>query len=346
MKACVAGATGYLGSAVVEELGSRNIGVMAVARNTKSLAGSVHHQPKNTTTTTAWFFVDATNPQENYATALASVTTAISCLAAGYTSSSSSSSSCSGTKRVNSSSNDFWAIDRDANIRFGREAIQAGVQQLILVATLEGKASRIRSAFTDAKEEAVDVLQAECELAGVVFTVIRPTAFYKDLTDHAFDSVLKKGHHLVLGRGSCRINPIAREDVASFIADCVQSGRGGDFCVGGPDVFTYREIGVLAGKVIGNQTELRIVTFPLWILRLAAVVFAWFGLLFRAARRQAALMNWMIFASTHDAIAPCCGKRRLEDEYTKKYELTKNEECNETSCKLPARRPGLSTKTA
>lgn len=335
MNVCVVGASGHLGRAVVEELcarqhrtgddttatstnagirGNRIARVVAVARNASS-PGASRLVELSATSALEVMWVDASQPHEHssssYATGLSSAATAISCLAAGY----------QNTGRVaQTKNNDFYAIDRDANIRFGREAIKAGVKHLLLVATFEGKVARKVSAFADAKEAAVDVLREECKRAGVVFTVLRPTAYFKDLTDRAFQNVLKNGRHLVLGGGSCRINPIAREDVAVFIADCIQNVDGGEYCLGGPDVFTFREIGILAAKVIGNEPDLKIDTFPLWLLRLNAFVWGLFGLCFRSAHRRAALLNWMIYVSTHDAIAPCHGKRRLMDEYKIKYE--------------------------
>jgi len=51
--------------------------------------------------------------------------------------------SCMASRNVHvDSTNDFWAIDRDANIRFGIEAVRAGAQHVILVATFEGRDSR------------------------------------------------------------------------------------------------------------------------------------------------------------------------------------------------------------
>jgi len=300
-RVCVVGATGHLGVAVVEELRSRSLDVVAVARNSSSAHVSRFREIGATVE-----FVDASKPQESYATAVAEATTAISCLAAGF-------------KNMDKTS-DFWAIDRDATIRFGREALNAGVKHLLLVATFEGKDSRHMSAFSDAKEQAVDVLREECQQGGVTFTVLRPNAYYKDLTSFAFERVLKEGRHKVLGDGFHRINPIAREDVATFSADCIKSKRGGEFLMGGPDVFTFREIGVLAALVVGKEQELEIQPVSLWFLRIQAMMFSLIGLISRAARRNAALLHWMVYVSTHDAVAPCCGKRRLRDEYERKYE--------------------------
>lgn len=299
-RVCIAGSTGYLGIAVVEELRSRNIPVVAVARNSSSSNVSRIRELGAQVE-----FVDASNPHDSYTTALASATTAISCLAAGV-------------KHVDKTT-DFWAIDRDATIRFGRAACHAGVKQLLLISTFEGKDSRHVSEFSNAKEEAVDILRDECQKNGVTLTVMRPNAYFKDLTTQAFDTVLQNGHYRVIGSGSYRINPIAREDVAIFMADCIQNKQSGEFPIGGPDVFTFREIGVLAAEVIGNKQQLKISSIPLWLLRTVAMVMSIFGLLCRAARRQASMLCWTIYVSSHDGVAPCIGKHRLVDEYKRMY---------------------------
>ncbi len=110
---------------------------------------------------------------ESYAGALANADIAISCLA-------------SGNVHVDAT-NDCGALDRDANIRFGRAALQAGARHVILVATFEGRASWYFTSFNVAKGAAVDTICATCRQAGAAFTVIRPTACFSDLTDPAFD---------------------------------------------------------------------------------------------------------------------------------------------------------------
>jgi divinyl chlorophyllide a 8-vinyl-reductase len=302
-RVCIAGATGHLGLAVVEELCARGITVVAVARNAAS-----SNVARLREMDAIVVFVDASDKsQESYTYALVSATTAISCLA-------------SPIRHVDESS-DFWAIDRDATIRFGCQALTAGVRHLILVSTFEGRESRHISAFSAAKEEAVDALRLECERAQATLTVMRPNAYFKDLTDGAFESVFRKSRHTILGDGKNRINPIAREDVATFMADCIRDGRGGEFLLGGPDIFSMYEIGVLAAQTMGKEEELQTPVIPLWKLRLLAGILSLIGHLSRPARRQAALIHWMLYVSTHDAVAPCWGKRHLRDDYESKFKL-------------------------
>jgi uncharacterized protein YbjT (DUF2867 family) len=254
--------------------------------------------------------VDASNEQETYADAVESCTAAVSCMAA--------------SPSAADSLNDFWAIDRDANIRFGLEALRAGVKHLILVSTFEGRDSRAVSAFSNAKEEAVDVLRSECERNGATFSVVRPNAYFKDLTDYAFDRVLSQGVHKTLGDGSHKINPISREDAASYIANLIQEKQGGEFPLGGPDVFTFREIGVLAAQTVGKDGDLQFQVIPVWSLRAAASALDLLGFVSRFAHRRAAFLHWMVYCSTHNAVAPSYGTRHLHDEYRRKFDVYKS----------------------
>ena len=146
------------------------------------------------------------------------------------------------------------------------------------------------------QESAVDAIGAACRQAGVMFTVIRPTAYFSDLTNRAFDSVLKRGRYTVVGDGSHRINPVDGDDVAVFIADCIGNPEmaGREHQIGGPDIFTFREIGLLAAEVIGLPAPLKIRSIPSWSLRFIAAMAAMVGLVSSKSRRSAAILRWMI----------------------------------------------------
>ena len=176
---CVAGATGYLGSRVVAALRARSLPVVAVLTN----RSSNENQRRLTALGARLACVDAAR-HESWAESLSGAEVAISCMA-------------SSNVHVDAT-DDFWAIDRDANIRFASAALHEGVSHVILVATFEGRASRRISAFIDAKEVAVDTIGAARREAGAAFTIIRPTAYFSDLTNRAFDSVLSHGRMTVL----------------------------------------------------------------------------------------------------------------------------------------------------
>jgi uncharacterized protein YbjT (DUF2867 family) len=298
---CVAGATGYLGSRLIAQLRARSMPVVAILMD---LSCEADQQRLNALGATL-AFVDASRI-ESYAQALTGAEIAISCMA-------------SGNVHVDST-NDFWAIDRDANIRFGVEAVRAGAKHVILVATFEGRDSRRLTEFSNAKDSAVDAIGAVCRQAGVAFTVIRPTAYFSDLTNRAFDSVQQHGRYTVIGDGLRRINPVDGDDVAVLITDCIGNPKmaGREHQIGGPDIFTFREIGLLAAEVIGLPTPLKIRSIPSWSLRFIAAMAAMVGLVSSKSKRSAAILRWMIYSSTHDAIAISCGTLRLYDEFCSK----------------------------
>lgn len=300
-RVCVAGATGYLGVRVVAAFRERGVPVVAIVKDQSEVAAL----EKLTALGATVAFVDAAK-FEPYGAALSSVAIAISCMA-------------SSNLHVDSQ-NDFWAIDRDANIRFGLAAISAGARQIILVATYEGRASRDVTEFSNAKEQAVDTICDACRATGIAFTVIRPTAYFSDLTNRAFDEVRKSGQHTVVGAGSHRINPVHGDDVATFMADTINNPAraGGEHSVGGPDIFTFRQIGELAADVLGQRETLRIKSVSLIRLRATAMVAGIAGLVSRKSRRFAAVVRWMIYSGTHDAVAQSCGNRRLRDEFMAK----------------------------
>lgn len=300
-RVCVAGATGYLGFRVVAAFRARSVPVVAIVKDQSEAAVVERLSVLGATIA----FADAVR-LEPYDAALSKVTTAISCMA-------------SSNMHVDSRS-DFWAIDRDANIRFGLAAISAGVRQFILVATYEGRASRKATKFSDAKEQAVDAIGDACREAGIAFTVIRPTAYFSDLTNRAFDEVHKSGQHTVIGSGSHRINPVHGDDVATFMVETVNdpARAGCEHSVGGPDVFTFRQLGELAADVLGKRETLRVRSVSLIRLRAMAMVAGAAGLVSRKSRRFAAVVRWMIYSGTHDAVAQSCGNRRLKDEFIAK----------------------------
>jgi divinyl chlorophyllide a 8-vinyl-reductase len=65
-------------------------------------------------------------------------------------------------------------------------------------------------------------IEAELQAAeGITYSIVRPTAFFKSLAGQV-ESVKKGGPYVMFGNGhlaACK--PIAEEDLAAFIADCV-----------------------------------------------------------------------------------------------------------------------------
>ena len=65
----------------------------------------------------------------------------------------------------------------------------------------EGVASRGLSQFSDAKKQALDVVATASARAGIPFTVVRPTAYFSDLTNREFESVATNNRCTLIGDG-------------------------------------------------------------------------------------------------------------------------------------------------
>lgn len=75
------------------------------------------------------------------------------------------------------------------------------------------------------------------------------------------------------------------------MADYIQDGRPMEFLLGGPDIFSMYEIGILAAQTMGKGEELQ--SHPLWQLHLLAGILSLIGRFSCPARRQAALKYWI-----------------------------------------------------
>ena len=110
---------------------------------------------------------------------------------------------------------DAWAIDHQAHMNAMAAAKAAGVTQLVLLSAICVQKPRL--AFQQAK------LAFEKQLieSGLVFSIVRPTAFFKSLSGQV-ERVRRGKPFLVFGDGtltSCK--PISDDDLAAFIADCL-----------------------------------------------------------------------------------------------------------------------------
>ena len=301
LRVSVAGATGYLGSRVVTALCARGSAVTAIARSdadTPVLRRLV-------SLGAAIVVIDAARGGL-YEGALIGADVAVSCMASRNTG--------------NDPADDFWSIDRDATTRFALAALTSGVGHVVLLATFEGPASRGISEFSDAKEQAVDAIRLACAAAGAALTVVRPTAYFSDLTDRAFDAVARGRRYTEIGDGSHRINPVDGDAVADLIARDIEAPPVGlrEIPIGGPDVLTYRDIGCLAAESLGRLPQLRFRRMPVTLLRVLAGLAGAAGRLSRRRRRSAAILHWMVYVATHDAVAPSAGGRHLRDVFAAK----------------------------
>ncbi|HEU4564016.1 MAG TPA: SDR family oxidoreductase [Gemmatimonadaceae bacterium] len=273
--ALVAGASGHLGRHIVRELRDRGWRVRAITRDPARLlaaAGPVEDVVRGSITD---------------AGALAGVCDGVDAVisAAGAT------MSLGGLRDRRS----FMEVDFAGNANLLEQARTAGVAKFVYV-SLHGARQLIRTEYAAAHERLVAALAA----SEMPYTVVRPTGFFSMFADILH--MAARGHGVVIGDGSAHTNPIDERDVAPICVDAVDAHER-EIPVGGPQVYTRRQIVELAFEAVGRAP--RIITSPPWLFAAAA------ALARPVNPRLHALMVFGGAVSVIDLVAPPRGTRTL-----------------------------------
>jgi len=126
---------------------------------------------------------------------------------------------------------DSWRIEHRANRDLLAAARAGGAQRFVLLSAI--CVQRPKLAFQHAKR----AFEAELQGSGLTWTIVRPTAFFKSLSGQVRRVQSEGRPFLVFGDGrltACK--PIAEEDLAAFLADCLEDPAANDAVlpVGGP----------------------------------------------------------------------------------------------------------------
>ncbi|GAA2076490.1 SDR family oxidoreductase [Pseudolysinimonas kribbensis] len=277
----VAGATGYVGRHVVAELDARGYRVRALVRSReKADAPGAYDAPALRDRVAEWRIVDFGDP--------ATLTDA-----------------CAGADRVVSALGvtrqkvSPWNIDFLGNLLVLADAEQHRLRSFAYVNVMRSEAGnsvtmRSKFAFSQALRRSTVTPQ-----------IINPSGYFSDMTD--FLRMAQRGIGFTLADGATRINPIHGADLAAFIVDRLD-GPAGSWDVGGPDVFSYRELEQLAFRVAGKRPR---------ILRVGEGVghgLEWLAQ--RASPRAANLARFFVESLALDAVGTPVGERRLEPYWT------------------------------
>jgi uncharacterized protein YbjT (DUF2867 family) len=130
------------------------------------------------------------------------------------------------------------SIDRDGNSNLIRAALDAGTEHLILVSVRDASPSHPMQLMR-MKYAAEQYLKT----SGLVWTIIRPSAYMETWCQVLGTPLLEKGKTMVFGRGANPINWVSASDVAGFVdlALADPSARGRMIDVGGPENLTMTE---------------------------------------------------------------------------------------------------------
>ena len=270
----IAGATGYLGRYLCAEFQRRGWYVIALVRKTTQAAPIAADQ---------LIEAQATQPA-TLKGIMAGVDLVVSCLGI--------------TRQVDGLG--YWDVDYQANLNLLHEAEQTGVARFAFVHVLN--AARMKRVPMVAAKSA---FVAELQRARIAWTVIAPTGYFSDMGD--FLKMAQSGRVWLFGDGSKRINPIHGADLAAATADAVEAGVGW-LDVGGPDIFTQKELAELA--FASQQFTPRITFLPDIMRRLALRL-----LPYVTPRRVHGPAQFFLSALALDMVGECRGIHHLKDHF-------------------------------
>jgi len=192
----------------------------------------------------------------------------------------------------------YMDVDYQANANLIDEAKKSGVKKFIYISVLNGEKLR-HLKICEAKEKSGDYLKS----SGLDYCIIRPNGFFSDMAD--FLKMAKGGRVYLFGDGELRLNPIHGKDLAKAVVDAIDQDTK-EINIGGPDLLSQNEIAELALKAYGKAV--RIVHLPDWIRKLSL----WSVRTFTGSKTYGPLEFFMT-TMVMDMQAPQFGKERLED---------------------------------
>ena len=247
----VAGATGYIGRAVVQESVRRGHHTIALVRDKSKVVDTPEGRYRY-----GECFAGATviecdvvnNPQSLHEIMKSSMTppvhTIVSCLA-----------SPTGLKK------DVYAVDYQATLDCLKAGQEVGAQHFILLSAFCCRNPLLQLQQAKLKLEAE--LQKQSKMS---YSIVRPTAFFKSLSGQ-LEGIKSGSPYVLFGDGAVtRCNPIAESELAEFMLDSMiqKEKKNKILNVGGPDQpLTNQMLGEMMFKAIGQ--EAKFVYAPTWI---------------------------------------------------------------------------------
>ena len=275
-KILVAGASGYLGQYVVKTFKQRGFWVRALGRNAAKLNSIGEYADE-------LFIGEVTDP-----TSLDGLCDGIDVVF----------SSVGITRQKDGLT--YKDVDYQGNRNLLTIAEESGVSKFVYVHVLNAEKLQ-HIAMIEAKQAFVD----ELKQSPSDHTVICPSGFFSDMEE--FLSMARSGRVYLFGDGSNRINPIHGADLAEVCADAL-AGSECQVDVGGPQVFTYREIAELSFDVL--EKPRKITCIPEKLINVMVTALRWL-----APVKTYGPLQFLTAVMTMDVIGQPHGQRRLADHF-------------------------------
>lgn len=277
-KILVAGATGYLGRFITQELINRGIDTTIIVRN----KNKINLKAPNLKVIEA----QVTQPEtlngicDNIDIVISSV--GITRQKDGLT---------------------YMDVDYQANENLLSEAKKSNVKKIIYISVLNGDKLR-KLKIGEAKEKFVDALKA----SGLDYCVVRPNGFFSDMAD--FLNMAKSGRVYLFGNGELKLNPIHGQDLAEVVVDAVNQDVK-EINIGGPDLLSQNEIGELALKAYSKP--IKITHLPNWVRVVAIKLIRIF-----TSPKTYGPIEFFLTTMNMDMTAPKYGKQHIADFFNQR----------------------------
>jgi divinyl chlorophyllide a 8-vinyl-reductase len=218
---------------------------------------------------------------------------------------------------------DAWAVDHQAHLHLLEAARANGVTRFVLLSAICVQKPRL--AFQQAKLAFEAALQA----SGLVWSIVRPTAYFKSLSGQV-KRVQQGKPFLVFGDGTLTAcKPISDDDLAEYLAGCLTDAARANriLPIGGPGAaITLREQGALLCSLAGKAPTYQQV--PVALFDVIIAVLGTLGTIIPPLKAKAefarigryyateSMLVWDAERQRYDADAtPSFGSETLADHY-------------------------------
>ncbi|MCU9534058.1 SDR family oxidoreductase [Streptococcus sp. CSL10205-OR2] len=202
----------------------------------------------------------------------------------------------------------YMDVDYQANANLINDAKKSGVKKFIYVSVFKGEQLR-HLKICEAKEKLGDYLKA----SGLDYAIIRPNGFFSDMAE--FLNMAKNGTVYLFGDGTLKLNPIHGKDLAIAVVDSIVNDEK-ELAIGGPELLSQNEMAVLALKAY--HKKIRIVHLPDFLRRLTLSAIRTF-----TGQKIYGPLEFIMTTMAMDMSAPKFGTEKLEDFFNQEVKNIK-----------------------